>query len=236
MNGSNGNHNSQGIEELIEQLKNKGVSAGKEESVRIVADAEKRAEWIIAQAREEAERVKTRAKEEAEFIEKAGRDALHVAYRDVLLRLKDELSGQFSDQLKKLVQHELESPDTLKLLLYAAVSKTDIPDQDMTLVISQPKLASSKAMLPEHAMGLDELREHPESLKFGPLLELLSEVTRSMLSSKVRFKPSANSDTGITFVMRENNMEVDLSDHALTELLLTHLQPRFRAILEGVVV
>lgn len=228
-------HNSQGIEELIEQLKNKGVAAGKEESVRIIADAEKRAEWILSQATEEAENLIASARRDAEFIQQAGKEALQVSYRDVVLRLKDELSGQFAAQLEKLIQHEMQSTDTLKLLLFAATSQHPVPDQDMDLQISHESLQQAKDSLPSEALGLEELRNHPESLKSGMLLELLSEVARAMLNAKVEVKIGNRSQPGIVFVMHENNIEIELTDEALSQALLNHLQPRFRAILEGVV-
>jgi V/A-type H+-transporting ATPase subunit E len=40
---------------------------------------------------------------------------------------------------------------------------------------------------------------------------------------------------GIRIRTSGEDTEIDLSDRALAELLLRHLQPRFRAILEGVI-
>ena len=51
----------------------------------------------------------------------------------------------------------------------------------------------------------------------------------------MHFSPGLKSNEGIIFALREGEIKVDLTDEALTTLLLSHLQPRFRAILEGVV-
>lgn len=220
----NENDNSKGIQELIELLRDKGVTEGKEASIKLVEEAEKRADWILKQANDEAKLTIEKAKKEADFIRKAGADSLHIAFRDIKLRLKDELSNQFATQLNELIRHEMSSPDMLKQLLINAASKTQIPDEDMHIV------------LPNKALGLDDLRQNPNSLKGGPLIEILSEVTRKLLRSEVHFSAGLKTKEGIVFSLREGEIKVDLTDEALTALLLNHLQPRFRAILEGVVV
>lgn len=214
---------SRGIQELISLLKDKGVTAGKDEGVRIIGDAEQRADWIVKQAKEEAKQILSRARQEADFIENAGRDSLLISFRDIKLRLKDELSNQFANQLKELIHHEMQSPDTLKQLLYCAASNARIPDEKMDIA------------LPDKVMGLEELRQNPSSLKEGPLVEILSEVTKKLLKSEVTFKSGLPDKQGIVFSLRNGEILIELTDDALTNLLLTHLQPRFRALLEGVV-
>jgi len=215
--------NSRGIQELITVLKEKGVSAGKTEGVRIIADAEQRADWILEQAREEASQLLQKANEDADFIRNAGKEALLTAFRDIKLRLKDELTNQFASQLKMLITHEMQSPDALKQLLISAATNTTIPDEDMVI------------HLPDKVMGLEDLRQNPAALDKGALIEVLSEVTRKLLQSQVTFKPEPSGNQGIVFSLRDGEIFIELTDEALTKLLLTHLQPRFRALLEGVI-
>jgi V/A-type H+-transporting ATPase subunit E len=40
---------------------------------------------------------------------------------------------------------------------------------------------------------------------------------------------------GIRIVMKDSGVVVDLTDAAVADVILRHLQPRFRAMLEGVV-
>lgn len=214
---------SRGIEELISLLKDKGVSAGKEEGVKIIEEAEQRADWILKQAREEAAQILDKAREDADFIRNAGKESLQTAFRDIRLRLKDELSNQFASQLRELISHEMRSPDTLKHLLYCAASNTRLPDEDMDI------------SLPEKVLGLDELRQDPTTLKQGALVEILSEVTRELLRSKITFKADSTDRQGIVFSLRNGEIIIELTEDTLTDLLLRHLQPRFRALLEGVV-
>ena len=214
---------SQGIQELVDLMREKGINAGKEEGTRIVAEAEKRAEWILAQAEQQAKELSQSAQSEAEFIKKSGAESLEMAFRDIKLKLKDELSSRFATQLQRLVSEQLSNPETLKQLLISAAAKTNIEDQAMTIV------------LPDNAVALKELREDPDLLKGGPLMEILSEVSRSLFSAGVSLQGSATADQGLTFLLRDGEITVELTDVALSKLLLAHLQPRFRAILEGVV-
>ena len=212
-----------GVQELIDQIREKGVNEGKSEGIRIVSDAEQRAEWIIKQAKEEAEAIKESAEQNARFVKDAGKDALGLALRDIKLKLKDELSIQFSEQLRKLVEKELQDPNTLKALLISAVSKTSIPDEGVTIV------------LPDRAKGINELREDPKSLEEGVLVELVSDTAKQMLTKGVDVRFDNNLDNGLTFLLNDGEVSVDVTDKSLSAMLLQHLQPRFRAILEGVV-
>ena len=212
-----------GVQELIDQIREKGVNEGKSEGTRIVSDAEQRAEWIIKQAKEEAEDIKQEAEKSARFVKDAGKDALGLALRDIKLKLKDELSIQFSEQLRKLVEQELQDPNTLKALLISAVSKTSIPDEGVTIV------------LPGRAKGINELREDPKLLEEGVLVELVSDTAKKMLTKGVDVRLDNNLDSGLTFLLSEGEVSVEVTDKSLSAMLLQHLQPRFRAILEGVV-
>ncbi len=221
------NKTASGVQELIDQIREKGVSKGEAEGTRIVSDAEQRAEWIIKQAQEEAETIKKNADKDARFVKEAGKDALSLAFRDIKLKLKDELSIQFSEQLRKLVEKELQDPDTLKALLISALSKTEIPDEPLTIV------------LPDRAKGVDELRQDPKSLEQGALVELVSNTAKEMLTQGVEVHLDKNSergiDSGLTFLLDGGKVSIEVTDKSLSSMLLQHLQPRFRAILEGVV-
>ncbi len=218
-----GMQTSRGIQELIDQLRDKGVNAGKEASSRLVADAESRAEWIVQQAEAEAAQVRKQAEEDAAFVRKAGADALEMAYRDIRMKLRDDLSRQFARQLGKLIVLELEDPHTLKQLLISAAGRSQLPDEEVRI------------LLPERATDLQQLRDDPSLLQGGPLLEMISEVARQLFTQGVEVATGAQGRAGMQIIMRDGEVQVELTDQALNGLILEHLQPRFRAILEGVV-
>ena len=214
---------SHGIQELINQIREKGVNAGKEEGTRIVQDAEQRAKWILEQANEQADEIRTGAEKDAEFTRNAGKESLRLAFRDIHAKLRDELSQQFAQQLQKLIVLELKDPETLKKLLISAAANSRLPDEEMTIV------------LPEQAVGLDGLRQDPEALQHGPLIELVSATAKQLFRSGITVGTGGHVRAGMHVLLRDGEVTVDLSEQGLSELLLAHLQPRFRAILEGLV-
>jgi V/A-type H+-transporting ATPase subunit E len=60
-------------------------------------------------------------------------------------------------------------------------------------------------------------------------------LSADMLRTGVSLSASADQGTGIEVRVSDGRLVVDLSDGAVAALLLQHLQPRFRAILEGIV-
>ena len=214
---------SQGVQELIDQIREKGVAAGEKESTRIVNDAEQRAKWILEQAEEQAEAVRAEAEREAEFTRNAGKESLRLAFRDIHAELRDQLTQQFAQQLQKLIVLELQDPNTLKKLLISAAGRSALQDEEMTIV------------LPERAVGLEELRQDPNALQQGPLIELVSATAKELFSSGITVETGGRGGAGMEVLLRDGEVVVDLGEQALSALLLAHLQPRFRAILEGLV-
>ena len=56
-----------------------------------------------------------------------------------------------------------------------------------------------------------------------------------MLREGVTFAASDDVKAGVRIYMSEGGITIDLTDEAVAALLLHHLQPRFRAVLEGIV-
>jgi V/A-type H+-transporting ATPase subunit E len=222
-NSAEGRETSKGIQELIDQIREKGVNAGREESSRLVSDAENRAEWIISQAEDQAAEILKKAEEDARFVRNSGRDSLEIAFRDIKMKLRDELSKHFSRQLGKLIVKELQDPETLKQLLISAAGKSKLPDEQASI------------RLPEEAAGLQQLRDDPSLLQGGPLVEMVSAVARDLFSQGVEVRADGRVKAGMKISLRGDEVIVDLTEQALVDLILAHLQPRFRAILEGVV-
>ncbi len=89
--------------------------------------------------------------------------------------------------------------------------------------------------LPEDLINIDDLRKNPEQLKEGTMAHFVLSVMASLFKEGISYHPSGNINAGLKVYMNEGNVEVDLTDEAISAVLLEHLQPRFRALLEGVV-
>ena len=217
-----------GVEDLIQRLREEGIAKGEAEASALVSAAEQRAAAILEEARAEAEKVRETLRQETERCEAAGREALEMAFRDTVIRLRDELTRRFQQEVGRLVGQELEQTEVIRELLL----QLGVICNEQLRLDRQPRFV---VQLPAHLMGVEELRQKPEELKLGTLTHLVSSITGNLLRDGVAFHPSPHSGRGIRLLLRDGAMQVDLTDEACAALLLEHLQPRFRALLEGVV-
>lgn len=217
---------SSGVEALIERLHDEGVAAGQERAEKIVADAEHQAAWIVEQAELETEALKKAAREQAEQTQKALQESLSVAVRDAILSLKSTLSARFADEVQRAVGREMSREQMLqRLILEVAGRAKEQLDESEPMQI----------LLPRDAVGLEELRKDPEALRANPLTELSGLITKEMLQEGVTFIEADGGMPGIRLSIRGDAIKLDVTEAAVTELLLAHLQPRFRALVEGIV-
>ncbi len=202
---------SQGVEQLIAQLREEGVNAGKENADIIVSDAKKQASEILESAMADAEAMISNAKTEAESELQAGKNALLLAARDMTLEFGESLTVQFSREAERLVSEGLSDTDTIHkvILLLCHESLVDIGD------IS----TSKKEIL---------FSDSNTSIK-----QLVQKIGNKALESGVRFGTFQEDTKGIFVKLEGGKIKVDFTEKALAGALLEHLQPRFRDLLSG---
>jgi len=66
------------------------------------------------------------------------------------------------------------------------------------------------------------------------LRHLVLAITSKMLREGVELKPSGEKEGGIRIRVVGEDLEIDLTDKAISDLLLKHLLPRYREIVLGV--
>jgi V/A-type H+-transporting ATPase subunit E len=215
-----------GVEALIERLRNEGISSGRTEAEKIVKNARAEAQTVLSKAKEEADQIVSRARTEAEKLEKAGRQALEVAARDTTLDLKNRLSERAAHELQRLVGEELQRQEILEKLIL------EVAGQAREKAIGN---GAVEILLPEKLVSLDDIAKDPAHLQSEPLGRFAELVARNMLRQGVTLTSSANVKAGIKVRLTEKGIDLELGDKAIADLLLQHLQPRFRALLEGIV-
>lgn len=221
-------HLSKGVETLITRLREEGVKAGEQQANEILARARAESKRLLEQARQEAQQQLDDARAQAEAFKSAGEAALKTAMRDMVLEMKDTLAKGFSSDVKRLVSHQLQDPELLRAMILQIAARVR---EDARVDEAQ----QIEFVLPEKVLGLDELRNTPEAVAKGPLTEFVFGLTREMLQRGVCFSASDDRGHGMRVQLKDKDVQLDLSDEAIANLLLQHLQPRFRAILEGVV-
>lgn len=129
---------------------------------------------------------------------------------------------QFSRQVTAVVSSSMEKEELLQKMILEVAGENNLRGE-----------ANVEVVLPRKIIGVDDLREKPELVKKGPLLEFVTKQAADMLGEGVTF--AINDSTGIGFRLKDKDIEVELNDAAVSAVLLRHLQPRFRALLEGIV-
>jgi V/A-type H+-transporting ATPase subunit E len=217
-----------GLEGLIARLRDEGVAAGRSEAERILAEADATAHKLVEKAEAMAKAKIEAAQKESESLRRAGEEALRAAMRDTVLNLKDQLTRRFTDDVAKMVSEKMCDGEMLKRMILAIVGRAREESG-----VDQVK--DVEVILPRKVVGLDELRRKPEELREGSLSHFAAAMAAEMLRAGVNFSRSENDENGIRLVLAERGISVDLTDRAVAEAILVHLQPRFRALLEGVV-
>ncbi|MEM9668720.1 MAG: hypothetical protein AAF950_07310 [Pseudomonadota bacterium] len=217
---------SSGINELIDRLRKDGVAKGEEDAAAIVRQAKAEAAAIRASAQDDAQLTRDTARKEADAFRQAGEEALSVAFRDAILTLKTELADRFRTDVDRLVSHEMKDPEFLRRIILELVGQV------------RPHVETDgpvEVIVPRVAIGLDELRDNLDELDKGPLTEFVRGVTGDLLRDGITLTQSDDVTAGARIYIEEDEVTVDLSAQAVSGMLSQHLQPRFRAILEGVV-
>ena len=153
---------------------------------------------------------------------------MQLAGRDALLKLRDTLLGSFSHEVMRVVGEQMtDKAFTEKLILglASAVREKTALDEHRDIVIS----------LSEDVMGVDELRKNPEELKEGRLSQYTASIAANLLRKGVKFELADDIDAGLSVRLVDDAMVIDFTDEAVAALLLEHIQPRFRALLQGIV-
>lgn len=219
---------SAGVDALITRLRDEGVARGRAEAARIEREAEQAARRLHREAEAEAERVLAEARREAAALRTAGEDALRLAMRDTVLQLKAVLTQEVNEKVKRLITTEMQREAFLQqLILEVARRARDeagaAPGERMEIV------------LPHQLVDIEELRRNPLELREGSLSHFVLAVASEVLGAGVHFSVAEDEMNGIRIRLADKHVEIDLTDEKVAELILAHLQPRFRAILEGTV-
>lgn len=215
-----------GVEKLIQQLRQQGVEDGQRQASELVEEAERRANWLVEQAQQEAEQLRRKAREDSERLRRAGEDALKMAARDMQLQLREQLAQTFANRVRMQTSEQLNSDEFIREVIREVVVQAC---QDAT-ICAMPKV---ELLLPAGVVGLEDLRRNPHAYREGKLSQYVQEQLNLQLREGVTL--DVHDGSGVRIRCQDEDAEIDLSDRALAELLLRHLQPRFRAILEGVI-
>ena len=218
---------SSGVEALIARLKDDGVQAGRQEADRIVEEARDRAEARLTEARSEADRLVAEAREEAARQKTAADEAVQVAMRDTVLRFREEIRSYLDERVRRLVSEEMVNRELLQKLILQVAARS----------LEEAGVADSsdvEVQLPPQPLGIEELKKDPAALK-DALSQLAKQIAGETWRDGMALTAFDENRKGLRVLVKDKDLEIDLTPEALAELLLEHLQPRFRALMQGII-
>ena len=217
---------SQGVDALIDRLRADGVAAGEAEAEKILDKAKTEAAAIVASAKREADTHLKQARSAADSYRQAGEEALNTAMRDAVLKMKDILTTRFREDVARLVTKAMAEPELLKQMIL------EIAGENAGAVATGGK---SEVILPATVVTQDEIKRNADDIQSGKLTQYVLGLTAEMLREDVDLHVSDDPSEGIRVRVVESDVVLDLTDKAVAALLMEHLQPRFRAVLDGVI-
>lgn len=218
---ANSNKTSSGVQELIDRLREEGVSQGQTEADSIVDAARRQALEILDEAQQKSDDILNSARHEAEQTRINGEQAVRLAGRDAILQLTDELRNDFEHKLRALIGHTLDDAQFLKHLILTVAGHA-IPQE-----YGGPVNILLPAMLPGQSDAEQQAAEENEQKLRDFVRSLMGEAARDGLTVEIGDEHTP----GIRVQIVEEDIEIDLSAESLTHLLQQRLSPRFRAII-----
>lgn len=217
---------SHGVDALIDKLRNDGVAAGQAEAEKLREDAKAEAARILADAKREADEFKKKARTESDNYRAAGEEALNTAMRDAVLTMKAGLTDRFKEDVERLVTKEMSDPELLRQMILEVVGRA-----------SEGANLDGKVqvILPTKVATQEDIKQNADDIQSGQLTKYVLGLTAKMLRENVELHVADDSQEGIRVRAEDEGVVLDLTDKAVASLLMEHLQPRFRAVLEGVI-
>lgn len=199
---------SQQLQELIDKIKNEGITEAQKKSKETDAQAKKKADDIVAKAKQEAGQLIQQAQAESQKIQESTRMALKQAGRDMLLSLRKEIEAA----LQKIIQQEISNSLT-----------SDHLTEILSGVIEQfLKKESDHAAIKVMLNG-----EDLEKVKGGVWAKLKYSVKKG-----IEFQASETIGKGFTISFDGGKSHFDFTDTSLAEYLNEFLNPEIGALLK----
>jgi len=216
---------SSGVRDLIARLREDGVNAGREKAEQVLQEAREEAARIVAEARAQAEEILNRAEVQIERDKTACMGSLKTAIRDTELKMESELKADFAAHVRRLVSIEMGDREFIRQCVLAV---SGMASGNMVCE-GQPV----EVLLPKDLFETDESGSRLTPDGKERMHHLVLGISADMLREGVELKPSRNLKRGIRVRLSGEDLEIDLSDKALSDLLLENLLPRYQAIVRG---
>ena len=196
------------LQGLLNRIKEQGISQIQAEKQTLMDKAEQEANQVLEQARQQAAALIKEAEAAAVQTRERGEEALRQAARDLRISVRDALTRELESAVRLEVQGALKQ-DTVALII-----------DKMITVFEQQK---------GHIDGIEVLLSDAD--KTGMEAFIAKKFT-DRLKAGVNLKPSTAIESGIQIGTKGDNLFVDFTDEALTEMLCEYLNPRISRLVQ----
>jgi V/A-type H+-transporting ATPase subunit E len=210
-------HTESSVQALIDRIRDQGVQSANREAARILAEAEAKASQLLADAQKQAEQLRAKATADIEAEQAAAQEALKLSARDTVMRLKNLVAIAFETFVRRLVTTATQDRELMKnlvLVLAGHSAEEFIKDKQIQILLSDALLTG---------------KSDPKLRDLGK--QTILSLSSDMLREGVELIPSSGIEGGAKVRLVGEQLEIDLSDKALSKMLAAHLLPRFHALL-----
>lgn len=211
-----------GVQALLDKLRQEGVEAGQAEAEQLVAAARVQAMEVLDQAQAQAAAILAAARHEAAQYEAHGREALRLASRDVILSVREACHDEFRNRLSRFVAHRLADQKLLEQMILELTARSR-PAEDR-----QPW----QVLLPQTHVTAAELQREVQEVQPGSLAAFVLGLTGDLLREGLSFAVSPDPGAGVRIKLLDDDVQLELTEHTITSVLMQYLAPRYRAVME----
>lgn len=208
------------VQALIDRIRDQGVQSANREAARILAEAEAKASHLLAEAQKQVEQLRAKTTADIEAEQAAAQEALKLSARDTVMRLKNVVAAAFETFVRRLVTTATQDRELMKnliLVLAGHSAEEFIKEKKIQILLSEAILTG---------------QSDPKLRELGK--QTVLSLSSDMLREGVELIPSSSVEGGAKVRLVGEQLEIDLSDKAISKMLAAHLLPRFQAILTGV--
>ena len=196
------------LQSLIDKIKEEGVEEGEKQSARIVTLAEEKAAKIIEDAEIEASQILQKAKAEAAKAQEAGKQAVQLAARDLILSVRQQLVMI----IEKILRHDTDKSLTIDLVGEMLMRLVDQWDW------RKAERGELEVLLPEQELNRVQ--------------EYLLQRTRDEFKQGVHLKVSPHFESGFRIGMKDGDVHYDFTDSGIAGILSNYLNPTLAELIK----
>jgi len=199
--------NANKIQKICDLLRKETIEPAKQEAREIVENAHLSAKQIIEEANQEKQRIEKQTHDELEKKKAAFIASLQVSSRQAVEQLKQSIQAElFTNHIKEKVAKATQDPQLVAEIINSLVEaiRNDGIDSDLELVLSK-----------------NLTKEKIEKW-------LTSSVNEQLDKKQVALADIAG---GAKIKMVDNNITLDMSDEAISSLLINYLREDFRKLI-----